>query len=673
MKNEEFATAVKQKSHSRKYRWMMKLVSAAFFILHSSFFISSCARMGNPDGGWYDDTPPRVVSSSPDDKAMGVKAQKVVINFNEYIKVEDVQNKVIVSPPQIEQADIKAAGKRIIIDLKDTLKENTTYTIDFSDAISDNNEGNPMGNYTFSFSTGDHIDTLEVSGYCLNAENLEPIKGMLVGLYEQFDDSLFHTQPMMRVSRTNGSGKFTIKGVAPGTYRIYALQDADGDFVFGQKSEMIGFMHDSIRPSWKPDVRQDTIWRDSLHIDNILQVGYTHFLPDDVTLLCFQEPQTDRFLLKTERQTPEKFGFFFSYGDDSIPCIKGLNFDEKEAFVIEPTLRKDTVYYWLRDTLLVNMDTLRMEVRYHMTDTLGQLVEQTDTIEALSKVSYEKRQKELAKEREKWEKEQERKKKREQPYDTIMPAKPMKPKISSSGQIDPTERIRFEMPEPLLRCDTSMIHLYSKIDTLWYESPHVFRQTNVREYVLTADWQLGTEYSLEIDSAAFENIYGQVNDAIKQGLKVHTADEYSSLMVTLSSNPVKGDSLAQVVVQLIDGSDKVIREAVADADGIADFYYLKPGKYYLRALIDQNGNGQWDTGLYDEDRQAEAVYYHPEEVECKAKWDVERQWDLEGTPRYRQKPLAITKQKPDKEKQLKNRNLERAKQLGKEYVKENIM
>ena len=140
--------------------------------------------MGNPDGGWFDDTPPKVISSSPDDKAVEVKAKKVVINFDEYIKVEDVQNKVIISPPQLEQADIKASGKRIIVELKDSLKEDVTYTIDFSDAITDNNEGNPMGNYTFSFSTGDHIDTLEVSGYCLNAENLEPIKGILVGLYQ---------------------------------------------------------------------------------------------------------------------------------------------------------------------------------------------------------------------------------------------------------------------------------------------------------------------------------------------------------------------------------------------------------------------------------------------------------------------------------------------------------
>ena len=208
------------------------MLAAAFLISHfSSLIFTSCARMGSPDGGWYDDTPPYVVSSSPADGGVNVTGKKVTINFNEFIKIENAQEKVIVSPPQLEQAEIKAQGKRIIVELKDSLKENTTYTVDFSDAITDNNEGNPMGNYTFSFSTGDHIDTLEVSGYVLNAEDLEPVKGMLVGLYPyDAPDSAFHKEAMMRVSRTNGAGKFTIKGVAKGSYRVFGLNDADGDF-----------------------------------------------------------------------------------------------------------------------------------------------------------------------------------------------------------------------------------------------------------------------------------------------------------------------------------------------------------------------------------------------------------------------------------------------------------
>ena len=174
---------------------------AAFFIFSISQFLifTSCARMGTPDGGWYDDTPPYVVSSMPQDKAANMKAKRININFNEFIKLEDAQNKVIVSPPQLEMPDIKASGKRIIVNLKDTLKENTTYTIDFSDAISDNNEGNPMGSYTFTFSTGSQIDTLETSGYVLNAENLEPVKGILVGLYDNLSDTIFGHEPMVRI------------------------------------------------------------------------------------------------------------------------------------------------------------------------------------------------------------------------------------------------------------------------------------------------------------------------------------------------------------------------------------------------------------------------------------------------------------------------------------------
>ena len=262
--------------------------------------IISCARMGQPDGGWYDDDPPKVIGSNPADQSVGVKSKKITIYFDEFIKLEDATNKVIVSPPQLEVPEIKGAGKKIIVELEDTLKENTTYTIDFSDAISDNNEGNPMGNYTYSFSTGEQIDTFEVSGYVLDASNLEPIKGILVGLYNDLADSAFKTKPMLRVSRTDGSGHFVVKGVAPGEYRAYALQDADGDFKFSQKSEMVGFNHDVFEPSSKPDTRVDTVWRDSLHIDALLQVPYTHFLPDDITLLAFTQTQTDRYLMKTE-------------------------------------------------------------------------------------------------------------------------------------------------------------------------------------------------------------------------------------------------------------------------------------------------------------------------------------------------------------------------------------
>ena len=624
----------------------------------------SCARMGNPDGGWYDDTPPYVVSSSPADRATNVKPKRVSIYFNEFIKLEDAQNKVIISPPQLEMPEIKASGKRVIVDLKDTLKENTTYSIDFGDAISDFTEGNPMGNYAFTFSTGSVIDTLQVSGYVLNAENLEPIKGIQVGLYDDLSDTAFLKKPMIRISRTDSRGHFVIKGVAPGTYRCYALQDADNNYIYNQKAEMVGFSHDTFEPSWKPDTRQDTIWRDSLHIDNIVRVPYTHFLPDDITLLAFTALQDNRYLLKTERTEPHKIGFYFTYGDSVPPTIRGLNFASDSAFIVESSLKNDTVYYWLRDTALVNQDTLRMEVQYMMTDTTNLLVSKTDTLDITPKESYEKRMKAKQKEIEKWEKEQEKKKKHDEPYDSIMPTELLNLKINPTVSLSPESIVTIESPTPLLRIDTAAIHLYTKVDSLWYDADYVLKPSahNIRSYTLTADGKPETEYSLEIDSAAIEDIYGLVIGPIKQGMKVKSEDDYSTLTVNLS-----GIQDTAIIVQLLTSSESVVMQNKAK-NGVAEFYYVNPGKYYLRAFVDSNGNGQWDTGDYYADRQAEAVYYYPEETECKAKWDVTRNWNLTARKRFDQKPAAIVKQKADKEKKLKNRNVERAKQMGKEYV-----
>jgi uncharacterized protein (DUF2141 family) len=573
-----------------------------------------------------------------------------------------------VSPPQLEQPEIKASGKKIIVELQDTLKDNTTYTIDFSDAISDNNEGNPMGNYTYSFSTGEQIDTFEVSGYVLDASNLEPIKGIAVGLYDDLADSAFKTKPLMRISRTDGSGHFVIKGVAPGTYRAYALQDADGDFRFTQKGEMIAFNHDTFEPSSKPDTRVDTVWRDSLHIDALLQKPYTHFLPDDITLLAFKQLQTDRTLLKTERVEPNKISMYFTYGDSLLPQIKGLNFKADSAFIIETNEKRDTIHYWIRDTTLVNQDTLSMDITYHVTDTLGNLVLQTDSaVDIVPKVSYEKRMKEKAKEIEKWQKEQDKKKKREEKYDSIYPVKPLEPKFAVPASMVPGQKITVEMPTPLMHCDTSAVHLYSQIDSLWYDAECVFRpgENSIRQYEILADWKLGVEYSLEIDSAAFVDIYGLVSNPYKQGIKVKTLDEFSSLTLNISGVEAVDTT---IIVQMLTSQDAVTQE-VRVRKGKAEFKYVTPGKFYLRAFIDANGNGVWDTGDYDADRQAEAVYYYSKELECKEKWDVTESWNLTATPRFRQKPQAIVKQKPDQAKKLKNRNIERAKQLGIEYMK----
>ena len=632
------------------------------FYVMAFLLLASCAKMGQPDGGWFDETPPHVIGASPADGGVNVKEKKVNIYFDEFIKVDNPTEKVVVSPPQLEVPEIKASGKRIQVSLLDSLKPNTTYTIDFSDAISDNNEGNPLGNYTYSFSTGEAIDTMEVSGYVLESENLEPIKGILVGLYADQADSAFKTKPMLRVSRTDSRGRFVIKGVAAGTYRIYALQDMDGNYMFNQKSEKIAFCHDLIVPTSKPDVRQDTTWLDSLHIKSIEQVNYTHFLPDNIVLRAFTEPLTDRYFLKSERKKANNFSLFFSYGDSILPQIQGLNFDADNAFIIEASENKDSITYWLKDTALVNQDTLSMQLTYRMTDSAGVLRNQIDTLEVLSKEPYAKRLKAQEKELADWTKKQEKLKKKGQPYDTVMAVKPLDVQISVSSQLDPDKNISFSFDTPLEKIDTAGIHLYAKHDTLWYRAPFEFNEIANRKYELRGEWRPDIEYSLEVDSAAFTDIYGLASKPIKQGFKVNSLDTYGTLLVNITS---LNDQ--PLLVQLLNGQDQV-QKTVKASNGVAEFYYLKPDKYYMRLIVDRNNNGKWDTGCYDKDEQAEEVYYYPEQIECKAKWDITESWDPQARELSKQKPGAITKQKPDKEKKIKNQNAQRAKKLGIEYI-----
>lgn len=627
---------------------------------------AACASIGNPDGGRFDETPPRVVGSSPADGAVNVSKRKVQILFDEYVKLEKASEKVVISPPQIEPANVRADGKRVKVDFYDSLRANTTYTIDFSDAIEDNNEGNPMGQYTFSFSTGDVIDTMQVSGRVLNAADLEPIKGIMVGLYpadSTWNDTLFRTRPFLRVSRTNGEGRFTIKGVKDGAYRVRALEDKDGDFVFSQKNERVAFDTTVYVTGSFPDVRMDTVWRDSLWYDSIRVVPYTHYTPDDVLLLAFLEDGQERHLLKTIYSEPTNFTFYFTAPSDSTPRIKGLNFDER-CLVADASLKNDTVTFWVTDTALIHrQDTLSMILSYMETDTLGQLVVTNDTLDLSPKTTYAKIAAERSKQIEAWEKDRERRQKKakkplpyeENPYERIWLEAGFKP----SGSLAPNQNVRYLAKEPILEVDTTKIHFYVKKDTDWLPAPFLFmpEERSAKSYMLYAEWEPGQKYRFVMDTAAVVSVLEHESKSVRQEFHVRAVEEYGSIFIHVIS-PDTG-----VVVQLLSKNDKVEAQQRTDKEGNADFFFMKPGEYYMRCYVDANGNGQWDTGDYASGLQPERVYYFGKPLPLKAQWDLRQDWDIRAVDVARQKPMAITKQKPDKEKKLKNRNAERDREM----------
>lgn len=622
--------------------------------------VYSCASMGNPDGGPYDEEPPKFVRSTPKPFAINSKEKKVTIEFDEFIKLEKAAEKVVVSPPQLEQPEIKASGRKVVVGLVDSLRPNTTYTIDFADAIVDNNEGNPLGNYAFTFSTGTTIDTMEVSGTVLSASDLEPVKNIQVGLHSDLSDSAFMKKPFDRVSRTDSRGHFSIRGIAPGKYRIYALMDGNQNYLFDSKTEMIAFSDSIIIPAMEDAMRQDTIWKDSLTIDTIKSVGYTRFLPDDIILRAFKEENDRQYLTRSERDKENHFVLTFSARADTLPTLKGLNFDERDAFIIEKTDRNDSICYWIKDSLIYQMDTLEIQMDYLATDTLDRLVPQTDTLFLANKLTRAEREKLEAKAAE--EKEKERKKK-EKKGEKIEPesTKFLTLNVDAPSAFDLDRNVYLSFDEPVASIDTAAIHMEIKKDSLWEEIPFLFVSDSVlpRKYEILAEWEPEKEYQLSIDSMAFKGVYGLHTNKVKQTMKVKKLNEYGTILLNITG----ADSTA--VVELLDGSGKVLRQQRITPQNTADFYYLNPGtKFYIRLFNDRNGNGVWDTGKYSEHLQPEEVYYFPKVWEMKANFDFEENWNINAVPVEKQKLDEIKKQKPEETKKIQDRNKERARKLG---------
>lgn len=620
----------------------------------------SCASIGAPDGGPYDEEPPRFVGSTPELHATGNQKSRIELEFDEFIKLEKAAEKVVISPPQMEQPEIKVSGKKVVIELIDSLKDSTTYTVDFSDAIVDNNEGNPMGNFSFSFSTGESIDTLEVSGTVLNAADLEPVKGMLVGLHKNLNDTAFTTLPFDRVSRTDSRGQFIIRGITPGEYRIFALMDGNQNYLFDSKSERIAFGDSLVIPSWEPAVRQDTLWQDTLTIDTIHTVHYTRFMPDNLILRVFKEENDRQYLTRSQRDKENHFILTFNAKADSLPGLKGLNFDETDAFIIETTSRNDSICYWIKDSLVYGMDTLEVQLDYLYTDSLNQLVPRTDTIYLANKLTREQRER-IQKEAEE-EKEKERKKREKKGLEPEKEPTPfLKMNVDAPSSFDINKNVVLAFDEPVVRFDTAAIHMQVKVDTLWEDTPFLLRPDSVlpRTYEILAGWEPEKEYKLTIDSAAVTGLYGLHTNKSEHTMKVKKLDEYGTLLLNVKN------ALPGSIVELMDNSGKVLRQQPVTQEGTADFYFLAPNsKYYIRLFEDRNGNGKWDTGNYSKGLQPEAVYYFPKVWEMKANFEFEEDWDIHEVPWDLQKLDEIKKQKPEQEKKIKDRNKERAKKLG---------
>lgn len=613
-----------------------KYIRNSFRLLYGMLLLTviySCANIGSPNGGPYDETPPKFVSSTPVPNQINYTGKKIEILFDELIQIEKPSENVIITPPQMELPVIRSAGKKAVIELKDTLKPNTTYTIDFTNSISDNNEKNVFENFSFAFSTGDIIDTLEVSGVLLNAENLEPMPGITIGLHNNLEDSAFVKLPFVRTSRTNDKGQFTIRNITPGTYHIFALNDVNRDYKFDQPGEDIAFLDSVIVPSFELTTRQDTTWKDSLTIDTIRTVGYTRFFPDNIELRLFKEKFERQYMVKPERPDEKYFTLRFNTKLDTVPVPVPINFTPEDStwYFVQQTEGGAAVNYWLADSTVWKQDTLQVQVSYPKSDSLNILRPQTDTVQlVLRRRPAEKK----------------KKKKKDEPDPIVF----LGMQVDAPSSMDLFDTISVTFNEPVLDINKEMFFLDQKIDTVWNTVDFDFfpDSTNSLNYFIRRPWKYGEEYRIEVDSAAIHSLYGKWNDFFTGEFKIKKEDEYGYLYLNINGV----DTTA--FVELLSSGDAPVRKAKVKDGGVL-FMDLKPDKYYARIVIDTNGNGVWDTGNYIEKRQPEEVYYSPKMYEIMQNWQVEETWNVNSTPLAKQKPLEITKNKP-KEATKKKRN-----------------
>lgn len=617
------------------FSWLFLLAVAAVLCY-------SCANMAAPTGGAYDFDPPVVKSATPGFNSLNASPSRIVIEFDENIKIEKPSEKVIVTPPQKNMPVIRSAGRNAIVELNDTLLPNTTYTIDFTDAIVDNNEGNPLENFVYSFSTGDRLDTLSIAGKVLAAQDLEPVTGIYVGIHSNFHDTAFTHVPFERISRTDSRGNFTVRGIAPGKYKVFALNDLNRDYKYDNPQENIAFLDSIVIPSIIPDVRQDTIFQDSLTIDTVLSVHYTRFLPDDLLLRSFLSDFQRQYLQRHERPEAHRLNLFFSAPTDK-PTFFLLNPEVRgnDWYVAERSAKNDTLMLWITDSLIYKQDSLRMQINYIRTDSLNKNYIATDTL------NFNMRR--TGRDRGSAERKGE---------DEEIPIRFLSVNSNIQSTFELYNPIRIEFEQPLTAFDSTSLQLLTEVDSLFEAVPFRLEpdSLNPRKFTLRPRWEPGGKYKLLIDSAAITSRYGLWNNKYEQSFTVKPLDQYGNLEISITGLPEGKPAF----VELLDKSDKPFRKSYVKANR-ARFQDLPPGEIYARVVIDENEDGVWTTGNYEEGRQPEEVFYYPGKFMIRAYSDHSEDWNIRSTPVINQKPLEITKNKPE-EKKRRDPNQEREQQ-----------
>ena len=599
---------------------------AALAVFFCTAFLWRCATIMTPTGGPKDTLPPVITLMTPDNFTTNFKDRKIYIEFDEFVQIKDQQKEFFTSPQMKKKPTITLRGRGISVQLRDTLRENTTYALNFGSAICDNNEGNPLYSMRYVFSTGPEIDSMVLSGYTVDAYKADSVSKSFIYFYiadsvpepKEYDSTLFNYKPQV-IARAETNGIFLAQNLKPVPYRVYAFQDTNDNQMYEPGSDQVGFLEKSYNPAEMPDF---AMWYDSIR-------QYVTAEPQ-LYLRMFTDKAFRRQLLsQTERPLQHKAMLYFGAAHPRIERIRFDSIPEDRVIVDPQTVGRDTIALWFNMPSSALPDTIKGEITYFKHDTVNVLQEVTEPLKLSWRLIETKEQE---KEREKLERD--RRKAEAAGEEWVEPKKenPFAYKLPLTGEINPENNLTVDFDYPLTRLDSAaMLLTLTRSDNSIEDVPVRFvRDTGLlRRWHIEAPWTSGGQYTLTIPKGAITDVAGFSNDSIVGKYTVLDPEKFATVKIH-----VKGkDDKAKYILQLLDGSNALKQEKRDVTTGDWQFNYVPAGEIKFRIIEDMNGNGKWDTGNVVERLQPErAEIYANDEGEdtfaTKTNWEVEFSIDM---------------------------------------------
>jgi len=576
-------------------------------------------------GGPKDEDAPRVLSSSPANYSLNFDKKKIEIAFNEFLVLKDINQQLVVSPPLKEKPIVRLKNKSILIELESELRENTTYTINFGEAITDLNEGNILVNYEFVFSTGDYLDSLSVGGRLLNAFDLKPSKEPVhIMLYDDLSDSIVFKEIPIYIGKTDMEGNFRINNLKADSFKIFALKDANNNVLFDPPNENIAFLEEvlNVDPNFFQKIITESIdttgvekLADSLEIissdtlkglklDSLTRKALIK-IPDQlvVDLFLFQEENENQYLSESNRAARNKIDFSFSRPISDSFNVSSIIPLREDWFIREESITRDSFVYWIVDKEVREMDSIQLELNYVVLDSMNQRAWKKDSLFFIFREPPKSvKNKDKAED------------KVEDKVDVLVLSG-----LKNKAVLDLNKKLILTTETPINYIDTSLIEFYKIKDSLEFkEKYNIIRDSiNTRKLHFLKDWESIARYHLILYPGAIMNVFGNTTDTLNINFSIRDEEYYGALIV-------EADSIQYpAVFQLLDSKNKVVKEKLLSQKETTRFEYIAPGKYSMKVIEDRNANGKWDTGKYLDKRQPEKVYFYNGEIQIRANWDLE--------------------------------------------------